>query len=62
MYTWLSSGVATLARMGRPGEVCPCLWRRETAGEAVQYGKGALQLALVLAAVYGIITNLLQGL
>ena len=29
--------------------------------EAVQYGKGALQLALVLAAAYGIITNLFAG-
>ena len=28
---------------------------------SVQYGKGALQLALVLAAVYGIITNLFAG-
>lgn len=57
MYTWLSSGVATLARMG--GQVkCAHAYGEGNRREAVQYGKGALQLALVLAAVYGIITNL----
>ena len=57
MYTWLSSGVATLARMG--GQVKSAhAYGEGNRKEAVQYGKGALQLALVLAAVYGIITNL----
>ena len=57
MYTWLSSGVATLARMG--GQVKSAhAYGEGNRREAVQYGKGALQLALVLAAVYGIITNL----
>ena len=60
MYTWLSSGVATLARMG--GQVKSAhAYGEGNRREAVQYGKGALQLALVLAAVYGIITNLLAG-
>ena len=60
MYTWLSSGVATLARMG--GQVKSAhAYGEGNHREAVQYGKGALQLALVLAAVYGIITNLFAG-
>ena len=60
MYTWLSSGVATLARMG--GQVKSAhAYGEGNRREAVQYGKGALQLALVLAAVYGIITNLSAG-
>ena len=60
MYTWLSSGVATLARMG--GQVKSAhAYGEGNRREAVQYGKGALQLALVLAAVYGIITNLFAG-
>ena len=60
MYTWLSSGAAALARMGGTGKICPCLWGRETEGSGT-VRKGALQLALVLAAAYGIITNLLAG-
>ena len=60
MYTWLSSGVATLARMG--GQVKSAhAYGEGNRREAVQYGKGALQWALVLAAVYGIITNLCAG-
>lgn len=60
MYTWLSSGFATLARMG--GQVKSAhAYGEGNRREAVQYGKGALQLALVLAAVYGIITNLFAG-
>lgn len=60
MYTWLSSGVATLARMG--GQVKSAhAYGEGNRREAVQYGKGALQLALVLAAAYGIITNLFAG-
>ena len=60
MYTWLSSGVAALARMG--GQVRSAhAYGEGNRREAVQYGKGALQLALVLAAAYGIITNLFAG-
>lgn len=60
MYTWLSSGAAALARMG--GQVKSAhAYGEGNRREAVQYGKGALQLALVLAAAYGIITNLLAG-
>lgn len=60
MYTWLSSGVVTMARMG--GQVKSAhAYGEGNRGEAVQYGKGALQLALVLAAVYGIAANLCAG-
>ena len=60
MYTWLSSGAAALARMG--GQVKSAhAYGEGNRREAVQYGKGALQLALVLAAAYGIITNLFAG-
>ncbi len=60
MYTWLSSGVAALARMG--GQVKSAhAYGEGNRREAVQYGKGALQLALVLAVAYGIITNLFAG-
>lgn len=52
MYTWLSSGVVTLARMG--GQVKSAHAHGEgNLAEAVQYGKGALQLALGLAIAYG---------
>ena len=58
MYTWLSSGVVTLARMG--GQVKSAhAYGEGNRREVIQYGKGALQLALVLAAAYGLLTNLL---
>ena len=60
MYTWLSSGVAALARMGGQVKSAHAYGEGNRRG-AVQYGKGALQLALVLAAAYGIITNLFAG-
>ena len=60
MYTWLSSGVVTLARMG--GQVKSAHAHGEgNLAEAVQYGKGALQLALGLAIAYGVLTNMLAG-
>lgn len=60
MYTWLSTGVVTLARMG--GQVKSAhAYGEGNHREAVKYGKGALQLALLLAAVYGILTNVLAG-
>lgn len=58
MYTWLSSGVVTLARMG--GQVKSAhAYGEGNMGEAIQYGKGALQLALGLAIIFGILTNVL---
>lgn len=60
MYTWLSSGVVTMARMG--GQVKAAhAYGEGNRREAIQYGKGALQLALGLALAFGIITNLFAG-
>lgn len=60
MYTWLSSGVVALARMG--GQVKTAhAYGEGNKSEAVQYGKGALQLAAGLAVVYGIIAVLFAG-
>lgn len=60
MYTWLSSGVVTLARMGGQVKAAHAYGERNRR-EVVRYGKGALQLALVLAAAFGMITNLFAG-
>lgn len=57
MYTWLSSGFVTVAKMG--GQVkASHAYGRGDKEEAAQYGKGALQMALVLAAVFGLVTNI----
>ena len=57
MYTWLSSGVAALARMGGQVKTAHAYGEGNT-GEAIQYGKGALQLAAGLAVFYGLIAVL----
>ena len=54
MYTWLSTGVVMLARMGGQVKVAHSLGAGDT-GEAAQYGKGALQLTMLLAAAYGLV-------
>lgn len=60
MYTWLSAGVVALARMG--GQVKAAQAHGEgDQREAVQYGKGALQLAIGLAVLYGLITVVFSG-
>lgn len=60
MYTWLSTGVVTLARMG--GQVKSAhAFGEGNIKEAIQYGKGAIQLALVLAIAFGILTNVIAG-
>lgn len=57
MYTWLATGIVTLARMGGQVKVAHSLG--EGSGEnAVQYGRGALQLTLFLALVFGVFANL----
>lgn len=53
MYTWLSSGVVALARMGGQVKVAHAYGEGDQ-NQAVQYGKGALQMAIGLAAVYGL--------
>ncbi|WP_101877454.1 MATE family efflux transporter [Lachnoclostridium edouardi] len=57
MYTWLSQGVVMLARMGGQVKVAHSLGEGKKK-KAVQYGRGAIQLAIVLAVIYGIIMNL----
>lgn len=58
MYTWLSAGVVTMARMG--GQVKSAhAYGEGNIKEAIQYGKGALQLAVILAVAFGILTNVL---
>lgn len=60
MYSWLSSGVAALARMG--GQVKAAhAYGAGNRREAVEYGKGALQLTIFLAVVYGLFANLFAG-
>ena len=56
MYTWLSTGVVMLAKMGGQVKVAHSLGegRKE---RAAQYGRGALQLAVILAVIYGIVMN-----
>ena len=54
MYTWLSSGIVTLARMGGQIKVAHSLGEGEER-KAAEYGRGALQLTVLLAVVYGLI-------
>lgn len=57
MYTWLSNGVVALAKMGGQVKVAQT-YGEGNMDEAVQFGKGALQMAIVLALVYGLLANL----
>ena len=54
MYTWLSSGVVMLAKMGGQVKVAHSLGEGRVK-KAAQYGKGAIQLAIFLAVLYGFI-------
>lgn len=57
MYTWLSNGPVMLAKMGGQVKVAHSLGegRKE---RAAQFGKGALQLTVFLAVLYGLLMNL----
>lgn len=57
MYTWLSTGVVTMARMGGQVKAAHAYGERNKR-EAIQYGKGAMQLAIVLAVAFGLLTNI----
>lgn len=57
MYTWLSTGIVTLARMGGQIKVAHSLGEGE-ATEAAEYGRGALQLTVFLALGYALIVSL----
>lgn len=60
MYTWLSSGIVTLARMGGQIKVAHSLGEGESR-EAVEYGRGAIQLTILLALLFALIINLFAG-
>lgn len=60
MYTWFSTGIVTLARMGGQIKVAHSLGENE-AGEAARYGQGALQLTILLALGYALMVNLSAG-
>lgn len=60
MYTWLSSGVVTLAKMGGQVKVAHCLGSKKYK-EAASYASGAIQMGVVFAIVYALITVLGAG-
>lgn len=54
MYVWLSQGVVALARMGGQVKVAHSLGEKDEK-EAALYAQGAFQIAILFAAVYGLI-------
>ena len=58
MYTWFSTGIVTLARMGGQIKVAHSLGEGEVQ-KAAKYGQGALQLTVVLALGYALTVLLL---
>ncbi|MDO5405999.1 MAG: MATE family efflux transporter [Eubacteriales bacterium] len=60
MYTWFSSGIVTLARMGGQIKVAHCLGENNR-DDAVEYGRGAIQMTLFLAAVFALTVLLFCG-
>lgn len=60
MYTWLSAGIVTLARMGGQVKVAHSLGEGSVE-DAVHYGRGALQMTIVLALAFGVLANLSAG-
>ena len=53
MYTWLSTGVVMLARMGGQVLVAQAMGRGKQE-RAVAFGRGALQMTFLLAILYGL--------
>ena len=60
MYTWLSQGVVTLAKMGGQVKVAHCLGSGKHE-EAAAYASGALRMGIAFALVYAVITVLGAG-
>lgn len=60
MYTWFASGIVTLARMGGQVKVAHSLGEGNTE-EAVEYGRGAIQLTIFLALTFALAVNLFAG-
>ena len=55
MYTWFSQGVAILARTGGQVKTAPGLGAGEN-DSAAQYARGALQLGILFAVLYGLVS------
>lgn len=56
MYTWLSSGLVTIARMGGQVKAAHAIGEGNSE-EAGYYGAGAVWLAILLAAAFAAVTN-----
>ena len=54
MYTWFSQGFAILARTGGQVKTAHCLGAGEN-DSAAQYARGALQLGILFAVLYGLV-------
>ena len=57
MFTWLSQGLASMARMGGQVQIAQCIGRGEKE-KAHGYAQTAMQLALLMGLAYGIIVAL----
>lgn len=57
MYTWFSSGIVMLAKMGGQVKVAHSLGKQQRE-EARVYGRGALQLTVLLALAFALVVNL----
>lgn len=60
MYTWLSGGIVTLARMGGQVKVAHSLGKAQM-DDAAEYAGGALRMTVLLAVCYALVTNLFAG-
>lgn len=56
MYTWLANGAVAMARMGGQVRVAQTCGEGKP-DEAVEYGRGAIQLAIAMALVFGVLSN-----
>lgn len=57
MYTWLSGGIVTLARMGGQIKVAHSLGESRVK-DAAEYAGGALRMTVLLAVLYALVMNL----
>ena len=55
MFTWFSQGFAILARTGGQVKTAHCLGAGEN-DSAAQYARGALQLGILFAVLYGLVS------
>lgn len=60
MFTWFSQGVSALAKMGGQVKVAHALGQGNEK-EAAEYAQGAIQIGILLAAVFGFITAAFRG-